>query len=301
MYLNDSPAVIPILATRGCPYDCTFCTSPNMWTRKYVKRNPKLVVDEIQSYVKKYGIKNFPFQDLTAIVDRRWVIDFCNELINRKLNISWQLPSGTRSEVIDDEVAGLLYRSGMFEMGYAPESGSDAVRKRIRKKIARENLFASVRAAVRHQLKIQVFFIVGFPFETRREIFETLKMAARLAWMGAHAVGMNHYMALPGTELTREYDPQWAEKLDDDFYLIPLFGHTLKLKDWRKAHPKLSSWELTFYVVLGFAIFYSISFLRHPKKLWVFLSSAFSANDTSRLQAGIRTLLRYRKKTAEAA
>ena len=69
---------IPLLASRGCPYQCTFCSSPNMWTTKWIPRDPKLVVDEMEFYVEKFGARNFPFQDLTAIIKKNWIVSICN-------------------------------------------------------------------------------------------------------------------------------------------------------------------------------------------------------------------------------
>lgn len=298
---RDAAAVIPMLATRGCPYQCTFCTSPQMWTTAYVTRDPAKVADEVEHYKRTLGARNFPFQDLTAIIRKEWIVAFCEELIRRDLDITWQLPSGTRSEAIDDEVAALLHRSGMLQMGYAPESGSDEVRKQIKKKVKRERLYASVRAAIRNGIRVQVYFIVGFPRETRRDVLETLRMVAKLAWMGVHDVGMNHYMILPGTELTEEADPEALRELGDDFYLIPLFGHALRLEDWRKAHPRFSSLELTAYVVLGFALFYGLLFLRHPGKLVALIAGLFTRNDSSRLQAALKTMARNRVRSAASS
>jgi radical SAM superfamily enzyme YgiQ (UPF0313 family) len=119
---------VPILATRGCPYQCTYCSSPNMWTTRWFAREPKDVIDEIETYHKRYGATNFPFQDLTAILKRDWVVDFCNEVERRGLKITWQLPAGTRSEIIDEEVASLLVRSGCRSLNFAPESGSERTR-----------------------------------------------------------------------------------------------------------------------------------------------------------------------------
>ena len=99
---------VPILATRGCPYRCAYCSSPNMWTTKWVARDPRLVADEIEGYVREYGASNFPFHDLTAILRREWVLDFCREIVARGLKINWQLPSGTRCEVVDHEVGALV-------------------------------------------------------------------------------------------------------------------------------------------------------------------------------------------------
>ena len=123
--IYSSRMTIPILSTRGCPYQCTYCSAPNMWTPRWIPRDPVKVVDEIESYVKRYGAGNFPFQDLTAIIQKNWIKAFCEELIRRKLNVFWQLSTGTRSEAIDAEVAALLKASGMTSMAYAPESGSD--------------------------------------------------------------------------------------------------------------------------------------------------------------------------------
>ncbi len=299
--IEDAQAIMPMLATRGCPYSCTFCTSPNMWTTKYITRKPELVVDELEYNVKTYGVTNFPFQDLTAIIQKKWIVAFCEEIIKRDLKISWQLPSGTRSEVIDDEVADLLFRSGMKEMGYAPESGSDIIRKDIKKKVNAANLYSSVRSAIKHKLKVQVFFIVGFPKETRKDIWKTIKMVAKMAWMGVQDVGMNHYMPLPGTEqLQKEFEKDWAKNIGDSFYMIPLFGHSLKMEDWRKANKKFSSFELSFYVLFGFAMFYSVSFLRHPGKFFQFVSGLSSKTDTSRVQLAIKTMLRHRKNVVQS-
>ena len=91
----DRGRTIPMLASRGCPFQCTFCSSPVMWTTRWLARDVKLLVDEIEEYIKKYKIDAVDFYDLTAIVKKSWIIEFCNEIISRNLNFSGQLPSGT--------------------------------------------------------------------------------------------------------------------------------------------------------------------------------------------------------------
>ena len=66
---------MPILATRGCPFRCTFCSSPQMWTTTYTMRDVGLVCDEIELYMRKYDVTDFHFQDLTAIVSKPWILD----------------------------------------------------------------------------------------------------------------------------------------------------------------------------------------------------------------------------------
>ena len=55
---------MPILATRGCPYQCTFCSSPSMWTTRYIMRDPKEIVDEIEWLINEYNANNFEFFDV---------------------------------------------------------------------------------------------------------------------------------------------------------------------------------------------------------------------------------------------
>ncbi|MEL7207730.1 MAG: radical SAM protein, partial [Actinomycetota bacterium] len=101
-----------ILGTRGCPYKCSFCSSPQMWTTKYVVREPDDVVDEIADYVDQYGVANVNFVDLTAATNRRWTLGLCDALDERGLDITWQLPVGTRIEAIDREVLERIYVVG---------------------------------------------------------------------------------------------------------------------------------------------------------------------------------------------
>ena len=110
---------IPMLATRGCPYQCTFCASATMWTQRWLPRSPALVVDEMESYIRKYRVQDFQFEDLTAIVRSDWVVAFCQEIKRRGLHVTWQLPSGTRSEAMNAEIAALIHESGCHEFAYA--------------------------------------------------------------------------------------------------------------------------------------------------------------------------------------
>ena len=95
-----------------------------MWTTRYYLRSVKDVIQEIEYYQSKYQITGVQFYDLTAVVKKSWIIDFCRSLIDRKINIDWSLPSGTRSEALDEEVLSWLARANLKYLVYAPESGS---------------------------------------------------------------------------------------------------------------------------------------------------------------------------------
>lgn len=102
---------LAVVATRGCPYSCTFCSSSSMWGRGYYMRDVKKVVDEIVYFKNIYSVQNVDFYDMTAIINKDWIIAFCRELMERNVNITWQLPSGTGVEALDEEVADYC-RSG---------------------------------------------------------------------------------------------------------------------------------------------------------------------------------------------
>src|SRR2546427_182966 len=108
-YLNRS---IPMLASRGCPYLCHFCSNPSMWGTRWVARQPADVVDEIAHYKRTYRIDHVEFFDLTTIVDRRWILAFTERLVQAKLGITWTMPSGTRSEAPDAAGLEKLLRCG---------------------------------------------------------------------------------------------------------------------------------------------------------------------------------------------
>src|SRR6185503_16262499 len=152
----DRGRSMPMNATRGCPYQCTFCSSPAMWTTRYVTRTPEHVADEIGNYVERYGVSNIDFHDLTSMLTKKWIVRFCDVMEERGLKISWQLPSGTRCEALDAEALSALYRSGCRNLSYSPESGSEEILKDIKKRVKLPVLMKSVRAAVEQGIIVNV-------------------------------------------------------------------------------------------------------------------------------------------------
>jgi radical SAM superfamily enzyme YgiQ (UPF0313 family) len=284
---------VPILATRGCPYECTFCTSPNMWTRTYVTRDPKDVVDEMEYYVREYGARNFPFQDLTAILHKDWILRFCRELIDRGLAVHWQLPSGTRSEAVDEQVAPLLMQSGMAHMAYAPEAGSRRIRKAVKKRVVAERFYESVRATIKAGLHVQAFFVMGFPEEERRDLRETLKMLAKLAWMGVKDAAVSHYMPYPGSEMYDRLVARGKVDTSDRWLLAPLQTHGMFIGREFRVNENFGVLTQSLHALAGFAIFYGVSGIRYPGYFLRMLWGTFfrPENDMSRLQRVLKGIV----------
>src|SRR5690606_38889810 len=121
---DDRGRRIPLFATRGCPYKCSFCSAPQMWTTRYTVRDPEDIVDEVEDYVERYGIASIDFVDLTAMTKHNWSLALCDALEARGLGTTWQLPIGTRSEGFDAHVLQRLHDAGCRSVNFAPEHGS---------------------------------------------------------------------------------------------------------------------------------------------------------------------------------
>ncbi|MBI4227686.1 MAG: B12-binding domain-containing radical SAM protein [Candidatus Omnitrophica bacterium] len=264
---------IGVLATRGCPYSCTFCSNPSMWTTRYVMREPEDVVEEIQTYIARYGVNCIDFYDLTAIVKKEWIVKFCQTLVARRLTISWQLPSGTRSEALDAETLDLLYRTGCRYLVYAPESGSPDVLTAVKKKLSLTRVTGSIREAKRRGLVVKINLIIGFPFEHRRAMWKSVAFAWRMAWSGVDDCNIATFTPYPGSELFRELVASGEIPALNDAYfesLLTQFDFTVPKSLCRHV----GAAELLLYRVLGMAVFYALTYLRRPSRLWALRRAA---------------------------
>jgi anaerobic magnesium-protoporphyrin IX monomethyl ester cyclase len=280
---------MPLMATRGCPYQCTFCSSPQMWTTRWLARSPALVVDEIESYMKRYQAKNFDFYDLTAIIKKDWIMAFAQEVLRRDLKIEYQLPSGTRSEAIDEEVAEILYRSGCRQMNYAPESGSAATLARIKKKVKLSKLEESLRGACRNGLKVMVNIIL-FPDDSRRDVFETFKFMLRCSWLGLHDIAFVPYVPYPGAELYNQMVKDGRLPALGEEYFIGLLTHS-DISSAKSHNPRFSARQVQ-WLRLGFlATFYSSSYLFRPYRILQNLKNIIFNTPTTRGERTFRLLV----------
>lgn len=255
---------MPILASRGCPYQCSFCSSPNMWTTRWMARTPESVVSEMKQYIERYQVNDFAFYDLTAIVQREWILDFCNLLIAERMNVTWQLPSGTRSEAIDREVSRLLYRSGCRNISYAPESGAPSVLRRIKKRVNLDRMMDSIRIAISEGIEVKVNIILGFPDETFAEVRESYAFLARLAKIGVEAASIFPFCPYPGSEIFQTLANRGALRLEDDYFDTLVFTDYGRLVSYNE---RFGTNELRALVLGGLAAFYGAQLFTNPMRV----------------------------------
>lgn len=291
---------MPLLATRGCPYRCTFCSSASMWGNKYAMRDPVKVVDEMQLYIRRYGATDFHLQDLTAIVNRQWILKFCNELIRRNMKIVWQLPSGTRCEAIDDEVCAKLAATGCKNLTFAPESGSETIRQAVRKQVNMDKTMASIRAALRHKLGLDCFIVIGVPQETRQTLRETLRFVRQLAWIGVQDVGISMFVPYPGSELFGQLASAGKIRMDDGYFLTCM--DYCSEEGYQACYAEaLTPRQLYRWLVWLFLNFYILSFVFHPIRTAMTLGRfLLTGKEESRYAKWFRDRIKTRRRWKKA-
>jgi radical SAM superfamily enzyme YgiQ (UPF0313 family) len=290
---------MPLLSTRGCPYQCTFCSSPNMWTTRYIPRNPARVADEIALYKAKYAIANVDFQDLTAVVKRTWVLEFCRELIERRLDITWQMPSGTRSEVFDEEVADLLYRSGCRALAFAPESGSPEILRIIKKQVNLDHMIAAMKVAIRRGFKLSCFIVIGFPDDTAASLRQSLQLIRRMARLGVHDVAVSKFVPYPGSHLFKRLQQEGKIAVDDEFFLSPMDFYTRKAPSYSEH---LSTRQLYLMMLWMFVNFYIISFASRPlRTARILLKAVVTGTEETRFAKWLNDVLFVRRRWRKLA
>ena len=236
-----------------------------MWTTRYYLRDVADLVDEIAAYVERYGVSNIDFEDLTAFVRREWILRFCAELEERGVRITYQLPSGTRSEALDGDVLAALWRSGCRNLTYAPESGSPRTLARIKKKVHPARVLESMRIAKRLGVNIKANLMIGFPGETRRDLLRTLQFGVKAAWIGVDDIPLFPFSPYPGTALYDELRADGTLPPPDDDYLASL-GY-MDVTSTRSMSRHIGTAELNLVRILGMAAFYAIGYARNPSRI----------------------------------
>ena len=269
-----------------------------MWTTRYTTRAPSLVVDEIEDYVRRYQADNFDFYDLTSIVKRDWILEFCRLLEERELRITWQLPSGTRSEALDAPVLAAMVRSGCRNVTYAPESGSKRTLAAIQKKVKLDHLEDSMGVAVRLGLNVKANILIGFPDERKEDLRDTLRFLLRMARIGVHDASVWTFSPYPGSELFERLRAAGRfPTLDDDYYASLLsYSDVSGAVSYADA---LGSSELQRYRLAGLLLFYGVSYLTHPMRPLRSLYNIATRRYESRMEMSFGNLMR-RLSTARA-
>jgi len=185
-----------IFASRGCPFNCIFCASHKVWTKKVRMRSPENVVNEIKEIKNKFKTNLFRFEDDTFALSKDYVECICNLFKKEKLNIKWK--AETRVELVTDGLIKNMRSAGCEELMLGVESGEEETLKRIKKDITVKQIKEAAKIIKDNKVKLGAYFMIGFPWETKIDIDKTVALMKDINPRIAYLSVATPY---PGTEL----------------------------------------------------------------------------------------------------
>ena len=223
---RDQDLWMPVHTRRGCPMNCSYCSTSKIEGRVIRKRSPKAVVDAIVGYVEA-GFKRFFLTDNTFNIPVSYAREFCSRLAERQLGISWRciVYPGHMDEALVKEMA----RAGCKEVSLGFESGCERILKRMNKKFTPEDVRRASEVLAIHGIRRMGFLLLGGPGETKESVGESVAFVDSLGLDAMKiTVGIRIY---PDTYLARTALKEGMITAHDDL-LFPKFYIVRGLKDW---------------------------------------------------------------------
>ncbi len=175
LVLSRTP-ITTTFTSRGCPYECTFCARPHLG-KKFRARSAMNVVDEIEECT-RMGIYGFLVYDDTFTVNKERVIEICDELKKRKLDVEWDIRA--RVDTVDEQLLKRLKMAGCRGIHYGVEAGTGKILKVLNKKITISGTKEIFSLTKKSKISTLGYFMIGNPGETREDILETIKLMKEL-------------------------------------------------------------------------------------------------------------------------
>jgi len=164
-----------LFTSRGCPNHCTYCTSHNTFGYKNRVRSVENVLGEIDWLTNKFGCDEILLQDDNFSTNKKRAFEILD-----KIKIKWAIPNGLEVNTIDKEFLEKAKQSGATDLTFAVESGSQRVLKMIKKSVDLEHAKQVINWMRELGLYSKVFFMIGFPGETKEDMQKTIDFASEL-------------------------------------------------------------------------------------------------------------------------
>lgn len=189
-----------VITSRGCPFNCVHCYRGPTGGRRYRKRSIGNVLEEIRQLHLNHGIGSIKFVDDIFTIDMDRAREFCSALQAEKFQVFWTCQ--TRVSSVDLDLLRRMSQAGCVCVEFGIESGSDHVRKKLRKKTSKDEIRRAFRYCHEVGMPSTAFFMIGTPWETPETIEETISLAKEL-----RATMTLFFLAtpFPGTELREEF------------------------------------------------------------------------------------------------
>ena len=214
-YRSIFPVQIPrrvlwgyLIATRGCPHGCMFCSEVMRVSigRRIRSRSPANVADEME-HLRRQGANICSFQDDSFSANKRFVRSSCEELIARNSRMVWM--ARVRADEVDHELLTLMRKAGCVMLGIGVESGSQRIIDSMKKQRKPGPWLDLCRQVFRWSRKLGIgtnaYYVIGNPTETRDEIEQTIRLAIEL---DSDSIQVHFYTPYPGSPAWEKYRDQ---------------------------------------------------------------------------------------------
>jgi len=191
--------VVPMLATRGCPYSCTYCH--RIMSKKLHYRSPQNIFDEVRYYY-DLGFQRFSFVDDIFNLRRDVSEGFYELVIRNGLELQIFFPNGLRGDILTKDHIDLMAEAGVVNFALALETASPRLQKAIKKNMNLERLRENIEYIVEkyHETMIlDLFIMMGFPSETEEELELTFEFVKGIRWL--HFPGLSMVQIYPGSDM----------------------------------------------------------------------------------------------------
>jgi radical SAM superfamily enzyme YgiQ (UPF0313 family) len=217
---------VPVQSRRGCPLDCTFCSTSAIEGRSVRRRSPDRMVKWLAELTET-GCRNFNFVDNTFNLPPSYAKDLCRQVIQAELDLNlWCI---IYPKWIDTALVELMRRAGCRQISFGFESGSDRMLRSLNKQFNRQEVSAVSKMFAEAGIERMGFLLLGGPGETKDSVEESLSFADSLNLEALKiTVGLRIYRQ---TSLARTALSEGVIRVDEDL-LLPRFYLTPELRDW---------------------------------------------------------------------
>lgn len=186
-----------ITTTRGCPFQCIFCSARAIFGQKVRERSAGNVIKEIKQIKEDLGISHLYFSDDTFTVNRNRIMAIAKRLIDEKVDITFE--ASTRADCVDEEMLALLRKAGMVRISMGIETGDPEIMKRIKKGVTHDEIRRAFATAKRLGFETKGSVMLGHPGETVETVERTVAFIKQLE--GLDQISFSIATPYPGTEL----------------------------------------------------------------------------------------------------
>lgn len=232
---NIGPAgtrMMPVFASRSCPYSCTFCFHPI--GKKYRVRSNRNILEEIKFLVSNYKIHYINFVDELFLLNKKQIMSFCDLLITEDINIKWGCAS--RTNIADVEMYHMMKKAGCTNFQFGIESGNDEMLKSMNKNDTTEGSKKAIKIAREAGFEPHCTFMIGTIGENERTIDETINFIKE---MNIRIDSFFFTTPYPGAEIYNWALDRKIIKNEEEF--IKILGNAVK---FTVNLTKLSDWKL---------------------------------------------------------